>query len=105
MLNIKVDVNKRGYRKLIQRRSFLTKSDFLIPKYVLKVGLLPSEKVCFICFNKSLLKIIKNAFYFILKAPFVLKIFKFLSRLFDHIKKGLIRKIRLISKLMASQPR
>ena len=29
----------------------------------------------------------KNAFYFILKAPFVLKIFKFLSRLFGHAGK------------------
>ena len=29
----------------------------------------------------------KNAFYFILKALFVLKIFKFLSRLFGHVKK------------------
>ena len=33
----------------------------------------------FICFNESTLKTIKNAFYFILKALFVLKIFKFLS--------------------------
>ena len=30
------------------------------------------------------LKILKNAFYFTLKALFVLKIFKFLSRLFGH---------------------
>ena len=47
----------------------------------------------------------KNAFYFILKALFVLKIFKLLSWLFGHVKKpGLIRKIRLISKFMTSQP-
>ena len=46
----------------------------------------------------------KNAFYFTLKALFVLKIFKFLSWLFGHVKNGLIRKIRLISKLMTSQP-
>ena len=32
----------------------------------------PSKKNCFICFNKSLLKMTKNAFYFILKALFVL---------------------------------
>ena len=43
---------------------------------VFEVGLSPSENVGFICFNGSLLKIIKNAFYFILKAYFVLKIFK-----------------------------
>ena len=45
----------------------------------LKVGLLPSKKNIFICFNDSLAKIIKNAFYFILEALFVLKIFKPLS--------------------------
>ena len=39
----------------------------------------PSRKNCFICFNKSLLKVNKNAFYFISKALFVLKILKFLS--------------------------
>ena len=31
-----------------------------------------------ICFNKSPLKVVKNAFYFILKALFVLEIFTFL---------------------------
>ena len=44
-----------------------------------KVGLLPSKNNCVICFINSSLKMIKNAFYFILKAFFVLKIFKFLS--------------------------
>ena len=29
----------------------------------------------------------KNAFYFILKGLFILKIFKFLSRLFGHVEK------------------
>ena len=28
----------------------------------LKVGLSPSKKICFICFNKSPLKMMKNAF-------------------------------------------
>ena len=37
-----------------------------------------SKKIIFICFNESPLKIVKNAFYFILKALFVIKIFKFL---------------------------
>ena len=43
----------------------------------------------------------KNAFYFILKALFVLKIFRFLSWLFGHVgfKKDLIRKIRLTWKM------
>ena len=44
-----------------------------------KVGLSFSKKICFICFIESSLKMTKNAFYFILKALFVLKIFKFLS--------------------------
>ena len=44
-----------------------------------KVGLSPSQKNCVICFTGSPLKMMKNAFYFILKALFVLKIFKFLS--------------------------
>ena len=33
------------------------------------------------------LKMIKHAFHFILKALFILKIFKFLSWLFDHVEK------------------
>ena len=37
------------------------------------------NKIIFICFNESLLKIMKTAFYFILKAVFVFKIFFFWS--------------------------
>ena len=33
----------------------------------LKVRLLPSDKICIICFIESPLKMVKNAFYFILK--------------------------------------
>ena len=47
--------------------------------FTIKVGLSPSKKIIFICFNYSRLKVIKNAFYFILKAFFVLKIFKLMS--------------------------
>ena len=36
---------------------------------------------------KAMLKMMKNAFYSILKAYFVLKIFTFLSRLFGHVEK------------------
>ena len=42
----------------------------------LKVGLSPFKKVFFVCFNDSPSKIMKNAFYFIIKALFVL-IFNF----------------------------
>ena len=37
--------------------------------------------------TESLLKMVKNAFYFTLKAFFILKIFKFLSWLFGHVSK------------------
>ena len=37
--------------------------------------------------TESPLKMVKSAFYFILKALFLLKIFKFLSRLFGHAEK------------------
>ena len=53
---------------------------------------------------ESLLKIMKNAFYFTLKALFVLKIFKFFPDLLFMQKNGLIREIRLISKLTMLQP-
>ena len=43
----------------------------------IKVGFSPSQKNCVICFIESPLKMMKNAFYFISKALFVLKIFKF----------------------------
>ena len=43
--------------------------------------------IIFICFNEIPLKMMKNAFYFILKAFFVLKIFRFLSWLFGHVEK------------------
>ena len=47
----------------------------------------------------------ENVFYFNLKALSVLKIFKFLSRLLKTTRKnGLIRKIRLTSKFITSQP-
>ena len=44
-------------------------------------------KKSFYLLNESPLKVMKNAFYFVLKALFVLKIFKFLSLLFGHVEK------------------
>ena len=52
-----------------------------------KVGLSPSKKGYVICLIKSPLKMMKNAFYFILKALFVLMIFNFLSWFFGHVQK------------------
>ena len=40
---------------------------------------------CVICFVESPFENDNNAFYFILKTLFVLKIFKFLSRRFGHV--------------------
>ena len=44
-------------------------------------------KNSFICFNKSSLKMMKNAFYSTLKALFALEIFIFLSWIFGHVEK------------------
>ena len=53
----------------------------------IKVGLSPSKKICVIGLIGSPSKKMTNPFYFILKALFVLKVFKFLSRLFGHVGK------------------
>ena len=45
------------------------------------------KNICAICFNDGSSKMMKNAFYFILKAIFVLKIFRFLSWIFGHVEK------------------
>ena len=54
----------------------------------LKVGRSPSKKNCVICLIESPIKMMKNTFYFILKAFFVLKILNLLSRLFGHVGKN-----------------
>ena len=51
-----------------------------------KVGPSPSKKICVSCLIENPSKMMRNAFYFILKAIFVLKIFKFLWRLFTHLE-------------------
>ena len=51
-----------------------------------KVGLSPSKKVASIYLNESPFKMMKNPFYFKLKALFVLEIFKFLSWLLGYRK-------------------
>ena len=58
-----------------------------LPIYFVKVGLSPSKKICVIYLIKSLLKMTKNTLYFILKAPSVVKIIKFLSRIFGYVEK------------------
>ena len=54
---------------------------------LIKVGLSPSKNIFYICFNGSPSNMMKNAFYFILKPFFVLKIFKFLPWPFGHVEK------------------
>ena len=49
--------------------------------------------------NGSLLKMMKNAFYFTLKVLFVLKLFRLLSRLFDRIEKQLDQKDKINFKI------
>ena len=46
------------------------------------------------------LEMMKNVFYFTLKALFFLKLFNFLSLLFRHVRNNLIGKIKLISLFM-----
>ena len=55
--------------------------------FIFQSRTLTSKKNCVVCFIESPLKMMKNAFYFILKALFVFKIFKFLSLLFEHAEK------------------
>ena len=70
-------------------KSFLTYAAIARP-YLLDADRFKNEKShgcqtltfknnCFMCFNKSTLNMMKNAFHFILKVLAVLKIFKFLS--------------------------
>ena len=59
--------------KMEAHRQFL-KSNSPLPKTI-------------ICFNDNASNLMKNAFYFILKALLFVKIFKFLSCLFVHVEK------------------
>ena len=52
-----------------------------------KVGTSPSKKKIIYLLQWKPFKMMKRAFYVILKAPFVLKIFNFLSRCFGHAEK------------------
>ena len=77
-------INRRVYKSCGASCFNLTGNKLTL---ALKVGLSPSKKDCVISLIESPLKMMKNAFYFILKALFVLKIFKFLSRLFHDVEK------------------
>ena len=64
-----------------------TRADLLSLVFILKVGLSPYKMFCYLLDWKSFKKRWKNAFYFILKALFVLNIFKILRWLFGHVRK------------------
>ena len=81
-------------------RYFCSKNLLKLKNWIIKVGLLPSKNVGFICFNESPLKIMKIYFYFTLKAPFVLKVINFWPDFFGHAGKRFDKKLRLISKFM-----
>ena len=60
----------------------------VVSKAYVKFGLSPSKNLFYYhCFNDSPSEMMKNAFYFISKAFFVLKIFKLLSSIFGHVEK------------------
>ena len=104
----------RKMKKKVEDRDFkVTQRENILPIIILKKILslflifkssshLPKKK-CFIYFNGVPLKLMKNTFYFILKALFVLKIFKLVLTFQSLEIISLIRNIRLISKFMKSQ--
>ena len=64
--------------------------------YILNISHFP--RTSFICFNESPLKMLENAFSFILKALFVLTIFKFLCLLLGHVEKTALWRHNLVNK-------
>ena len=66
---------------------FIFDNNYPFDSVIFSIKILLLSKNCFIWFNESPLKMMNKAFYFILKALFVLKICKFLSWLFGHVGK------------------
>ena len=65
----------------------------------IKAELSPCKKAVFICFYESPLKMMKNAFYFMLETLFIPKIFKYLSSLFGYVEKRLNEKAKVDFKI------
>ena len=57
-----------------------------------KIGFIASKKIVFINFNQSPLKLMKNAFYFMLITLFVVEIFAFLFCYFGYVGKLIDKK-------------
>ena len=99
-----VSYKKNENTKEPQNRFNCHKSNILylslhVSHIAFKMGLSPSKKVVFICFNERLWKIMNNALYFILKALFVLEIFQYLFWLFGYVGKRLDKKAKVNSKI------
>ena len=77
--------HKATYTELLLNFKSFTSFSYKIS--LIKVGLSPFKKICVIFLIERPLNVMKNAFYFILKALFVLKTFKFLSQIFGHVGK------------------
>ena len=92
-------------RKTFSKLRIQTQTTLKRPKSILEsnieVGHSPSKKLCFA--SMIVLKMMKNTFYLVLKTPFVLNAFKFLSWFSGHIEK-IAWLDRLISKFTMSQP-
>ena len=65
----------------------------------MKDGLLPSQKLVFICFNESSSKVLKHFSYSLVKVLFVLEMFTFLPRLLVMYLNGLIKKTKVDFKI------
>ena len=61
-----------------------------------KVEFLPSKEIV-ICFNESSVKLMKSAFYLMLKTLFVLEIFQFCPDFLVKRKNDMVGKLRLTS--------
>ena len=72
-----------------QNGNFRLIKEYIYIANILKVGLSPTKKICFICFSESPLKMMKNAFYSTLKALFVFKVLNFCPEVLIKQKKWL----------------
>ena len=82
-----VDDMLKSFQTVTEAKDVIRKVKELCTKGGFKVRLPPFKKIFVICLIESPSKMMKNAFYFILKALFFLKIFTFLSQLFGHVGK------------------
>ena len=78
-------LSKHAYNLIVLSHLVWIPLSVLVETQMFKVGLSPSKKNCFICFNESPLKMMKWRCF--LKAFFLLQRFNFLSWLFGLVEK------------------